>query len=54
MAAVEVQHVGLEAGDLQADALVFPLLQQTLVAGLADDLVGAVGGLLQQGRWHPG
>src|SRR5699024_2071031 len=48
VAAVEVQHVRLEAGDFQANPLILPLLHHPLVTGLADDLVGAVGGLLQQ------
>ena len=48
MGAVEVQHVGLEAGDLETNAVILTLFGQLFVVGLADDLVGAVAGLLQQ------
>ena len=48
MGAVEVQHVGLEAGHFQPHTVIFALFGQTLVVGLALDLVGAVACLLQQ------
>lgn len=48
MGAVKVQHVGLEAGDLETNAVILALFGQLFVVGLADDLVGAVAGLLQQ------
>ena len=48
MGAVKVQHVGLETGDLETNAVILALFGQLFVVGLADDLVGAVAGLLQQ------
>ena len=48
MAAVQIEHIRLEAGDLQTDAVVLPLLSQTLLVGLVLDLVCAVACLLQQ------
>ena len=42
MAAVQIEHIRLEAGDLQTDAVVLPLLSQTLLVGLVLDLVCAV------------
>ena len=48
MAAVQIEHIGLEAGDLQTDAVVLPFLRHTLLISFVLDLVCAVACLLQQ------
>ena len=48
MTAVQIEHIRLEAGDLQTDAVILPLFSQTLFVGLVLDLVCAVACLLQQ------
>ena len=48
MAAVEVQHIGLEAGHFQTNAVILALLRKFFLVCFVDDLIRAVTGLLQQ------
>ena len=48
MAAVQVEHIRLEAGHFQAHPVVLALLGQLFLVCLVDDLVRAVTGFLQQ------
>ena len=48
MAAVQVEHVGLETGDFQTDAVILALLCQLFIVCFVDDLIRAVTGLLEQ------
>ena len=48
MAAVQVQHIGLEAGHFQPDAVILALLGKLFLVCLVDDLIRAVTGFLQQ------
>ncbi len=48
MAAIEVQHISLKAGDLKAHALIFTLLGHLLVVSFIDYLVCPLSRLLEQ------